>query len=67
MTTDRPKVTPYLAAGCPQNCFLPSCQKPFERECFRGKDGRFYCSPACAEVGQTIGLSNVESLKRSKS
>jgi hypothetical protein len=61
-TTDQ-KVSKYLAAGSPQGCFLPSCHKAFEHECFRGKDDHFYCSPACAEIGGKLDMSHVEELR----
>jgi hypothetical protein len=35
-----PKQSPYLKAGAPTHCFLPSCEKPFEHSCFRGNDDR---------------------------
>ena len=57
------KPSRYLAAGSPQICFLPSCRKPFEQSCVRGKDGHFYCSPACAEIGGKLDLSQVEELR----
>jgi hypothetical protein len=62
--TDQPtKQSRYLAAGSPLKCFLPSCRKPFEESCVRGKDGHFYCSPACTEIGSKIDLSHVEELR----
>jgi hypothetical protein len=61
-TTEAPKVSRYMSAGYPQACFLPLCGKPFEQTCVRGKDNRFYCSPACAEIGKTIDRSHVEEL-----
>jgi hypothetical protein len=61
--TEGPKVSRYLAAGAPQTCFLPPCHKAFEHECFRGKDGHFYCSAACAEIGGKLDMSHVEELR----
>lgn len=63
VTTEGSKVSRYVAAGSPQACFLPSCHKPFEQTCVRGKDGHFYCTPACAEVGSKIDLTHVEELR----
>lgn len=60
---DDPKVSPYLAAASPRNCFLPSCRLPFIESCVHGKDGNFYCSPECAEVGGKLDLSQVEKLR----
>jgi hypothetical protein len=64
--TDQPtpiKPSRYVAAGSPQGCFLPSCHKPFEQTCFRGKDGHFYCSAECAESGSKLDLTQVEELR----
>jgi hypothetical protein len=57
------KPSRYVAAGSPTACFLPSCHKPFEQGCFRGKDGHFYCSPDCTEAGSKLDLSQVEELR----
>ena len=57
------KPSRYLAAGSPVSCFLPSCHKPFEQSCVRGKDGHFYCSAACTEIGGNLDLSHVEELR----
>lgn len=66
-TNEQPRgASPYLAAGSPQNCFLPSCRAKFDMTCVRGTDGHFYCSPACAEIGRKIDLSRVERLKQAK-
>ena len=54
------KESPYLAAGAPRHCFLPSCQKPFESSCFHGDDGRYYCSKLCANEGFDPLLTVVE-------
>ena len=62
--TEQPRVSRYLQAGSPVCCFLPSCQKPFLGTCTRGNDGRFYCSHACADEGEKIDLSHVETLPR---
>ena len=64
--TDQPtpaKPSRYLAAGSPASCFLPSCRKPFDQACFRGKDGYFYCSMDCTEAGSKLDLSTVEELR----
>jgi len=29
VTSDRPKVSGYIEAGAPSQCFLPACHKPF--------------------------------------
>lgn len=57
----------YTEAGSPVSCFLPSCRKPFDGVCVHGKDGHFYCSHDCAEEGETLDLSHVQSLKRKSS
>jgi hypothetical protein len=57
------KPSAYLAARSPPACFLPACHKPFDGSAFHGKDGHYYCSPACAEVGHKIDLSCVEELR----
>jgi hypothetical protein len=62
-TTDGPKLSRYLTAGSPQQCFLPSCHKAFEQSCVRGEDGHFYCSHACSEIGGKLDLSRVEELR----
>jgi hypothetical protein len=62
-TDEPPKQSSYVAAGSPTACFLPSCHKPFQQSCVRGKDGHFYCSPACAEIGGKLDLSRVEELR----
>ena len=62
--TDEPeKQSRYLAAGSPPACFLPSCRKVFEETCVRGKDGHYYCSPPCAEIGGKLDMSHVEDLR----
>ena len=63
--TEGSKTSRYVAAGSPQSCFLPSCHKPFEATCIRGKDGHFYCTPACAEIGAKLDLTHVEELRPS--
>jgi len=62
-TTNETKSSRYLSAGSPRTCFLPSCRKPFEQSCVRGKDEHFYCSPACAEIGGKLDLGRVEELR----
>ena len=57
------KPSRYLAAGSPTACFLPSCHKPFEQSCFRGKDGHSHCSAACTEIGGKLDLTHVEELR----
>lgn len=50
------KLTPYLANGCPRNCW--GCGQPFpvrggHSEAQLGQDGRLYCyamTPECAEA-----------------
>ena len=58
------KTSRYLHAGSPICCFLPTCRKPFLGRCIRSNDGHFYCSNECADEGDKIDLSKVESLKR---
>ena len=58
------KRSAYLDAGSPLACFLPSCRKPFEATCVRGKDGHFYCSHECADQGEKSDLSRVETFKQ---
>ena len=62
--TDKPKVSPYLQAGSPLCCFLPSCRMPFKGTCTRGNDGHFYCSHECADQGERFDLARVEDLMR---
>ncbi len=45
------ELSPYIAAGSPKSCFLPSCGKPFDGSCFHGDDGHYYCSELCANEG----------------
>ena len=54
----------YLKAGSPVSCFLPSCRKPFDGSCVHGNDGHFYCSHACADIGEKIDLSRIEPLRK---
>jgi hypothetical protein len=58
--------SPYLEAGSPLSCFLPSCRQPFRGRCFRGNDGHFYCSAECADAGERIDLSRVELIPKRK-
>ena len=44
----RTKQSPYVAAGSPTRCFLPSCGKVFEGSCYHADDGHYYCSEPCA-------------------
>ena len=63
VTPEGSKVSRYLTAGSPQQCFLPSCHKAFEQSCVRGEDGHFYCSHICSEIGGKLDLSRVEELR----
>lgn len=63
MTEQPNKQSRYVSAGCPQNCFLPSCRAKFEGTCVRGHNGHFYCSASCADIGSKIDLSRVEELR----
>ena len=58
--------SPYLQAGSPICCFLPSFRKPFRGTCVHANDGHFYCSAACADEGETIDLTHVEPLRTRK-
>lgn len=60
MTEATLKASRYLIAGSPLRCFLPSCQGPFNGRCVHGSDGHFYCSQVCADSGEKIDLSHVE-------
>ena len=62
-TDDVPAFSFYVAAGSPTRCFLPSCHKPFDNTCFRGKDSHYYCSKECAELGEKMDLGRVEELR----
>ena len=61
--TDGPKASPYLTAGSPLSCFLPSCRKPFLGKCVHANDGHFYCSGSCADEGAKLDFSHVEELR----
>jgi hypothetical protein len=61
------KISAYVQAGSPQNCFLPSCRKLFSDHCVHGKDGHFYCCQACAEIGSELDLRRVEDLNAKRS
>jgi hypothetical protein len=63
VSEETPKVSPYLAAGSPNRCFLPSCHKSFVQSCFHGRDGHYYCSEECAELGARLDMSHVEELR----
>jgi hypothetical protein len=59
--TNQPeKRSRYIAAGSPQECFLPSCRKSFQDSCVRGKNEGFYCSQACAEIGGSLDRALAE-------
>ena len=45
----------YQQAGSPKVCRLDSCGKPFENRCVQGRDGHFYCSFSCADLGARMG------------
>jgi hypothetical protein len=60
---DGPRVSPYLEAGAPTNCFLPGCRKAFDGAAIRGEDRRYYCSINCADTARKIDLSIVEELR----
>ncbi len=62
----RPKRSPYLEAGSPLSCFLPSCRKAFQGTCFHANDGHFYCSGSCADEGEKMDLTHVEDLRRQR-
>jgi hypothetical protein len=47
----------YLKAGAPTRCHNRACNKKFESSCIRGKDDRYYCSEACAQVELTIDVA----------
>jgi hypothetical protein len=53
----------YIAAGSPTRCFLPSCQKPFEGSCYRGEDDHYYCSEACAKIGEDVEFAKVVKIR----
>jgi hypothetical protein len=63
VTNDLPKVSAYIEAGAPTQCFLPSCHKPFDGYTVHGEDGHYYCSLECAETGRKVDLSRVEELR----
>jgi hypothetical protein len=48
-------ISKYEKAGSPKNCRLDSCGKPFEGRCVQGRDGEFYCSFSCADLGARMG------------
>jgi len=58
--------SPYLEAGAPTHCFLPSCRKPFGDRCLHAHDGHYYCSQECADQARKIDLSRVEALARKR-
>ena len=58
------KQSPYLMAGSPTRCFLPSCRKLFESTCFHGDDGHYYCSEVCASEGFEADLAVVEPIRK---
>ena len=60
----RSKPRPYLQAGSPLSCFLPSCRKPFTGTCIHANDGHFYCSGPCTDEGAKLDLTRVQDLKR---
>jgi hypothetical protein len=65
--TEKPtKLSPYLEAGAPKQCFLPGCRKPFEQTCFRGMDNHYYCSAQCGEVGLNAELLKIELLRKKR-
>lgn len=50
------KESQYINAGAPTHCNLPSCNEPFTGSCFRGNDGRYYCSQACSHEGFDLNV-----------
>ena len=66
--TDNPQPhgSAYLRAGAPNQCFLPSCHKPFEQTCVHGHDGHYYCSQECASQANEMGLAQVLELRRQR-
>jgi len=63
VTSDRPKVSAYIEAGAPTECFLPACHKLFDGTAVHGEDGHYYCSLECADIGRKVDLSRVEELR----
>jgi hypothetical protein len=60
--TDGPEASPYLAAGTPSHCFLPSCRKLFAHTCVHGLDGRYYCSQECVDTARSVDFRSIEYL-----
>ena len=58
----QPKVSAYVTAGAPKQCFLPLCWKPFTATAIHARDGHYYCSKECMEQGTKLDLSQVEEL-----
>jgi hypothetical protein len=54
----------YEQAGSPKNC--RTCGKPFERKVVQGRDGNFYCSFSCGELGYRMGSYIGEPAKKFK-
>ena len=64
MTSEKPpKVSEYVEAGSPTQCFIPSCRKWFEGAAIHGKDSHYYCSETCADLANTIDLTHVQELR----
>ena len=66
VAADQPKHSHYMQAGSPIRCFLPSCQKTFLGTCVHSNDGHFYCSHECADEGNKVDLSHVQTLRPRK-
>jgi hypothetical protein len=63
-TDNTKKTSPYLSAGAPTKCFLPSCRQRFDDRAVHGQDGQYYCSEACCNEARESGLSQVQELPR---
>jgi hypothetical protein len=62
MSEDQPKVSAYVKAGLPKQCFLPLCWSPFTEKAIHARDGHYYCSEECLAQGTKLDLSQVEEL-----
>jgi hypothetical protein len=54
--------SPYLNAGAPTCCFLPSCHKTFSGSCVRGLDSHFYCSQECTDQARSLDMDHVQQI-----
>ena len=62
--TAQPAKSKYVLAGAPTRCFMPGCGAAFVTTCVHGEDGHYYCTQECTDAARTMGLAQVQELRR---